>query len=424
MRTKDLINIVSVSMAIMLPSLASANYFIGSTDIVLDVLRNSKEIKSLEKLLLSKKDLVEIEKKYFYPKVDIAVEYNKFYGKIPPPLDADNELTLGIKSKIYSDVSKTKISAADNNRLLALYNLKDKESELYFSVIGQLINIERSRMFLIESDAISEQMNSYISQISTAVSAGISPRSYLRETELIKARFNDVVATVKSDIDSYFTQLSLSTGYEIDEKNSIGIDDTFIKLILAEDIVFNSERAVKNNFSLLSKFHEVQGLKDLANSQYEMLKVTAFNDAKVGLKSNATNKSWEVRETSSVGVLFELKIFDFQSAKSKSASYNVFLSQQEIYDNEKKRMLIQIQELSENYATTKRKRISLLEQIQLSERLIETQEKEILIDRIEFIDMVKSLTELVQTHVTLLNNDIQLYDTVVSYRGLIAQRFN
>jgi outer membrane protein TolC len=399
-------------------------YPVGVESIVKEVLENSREIKSLNNTLLSKEDLTEAEKKYFYPKVDFVVEYNDFYGKLDPTLEEDAELTLSLTSKLYSTVSKDKISTADNNRLSAFYKLKDKESELYFTVLTQLINIERSRMFLKESDAIREQMNDYISQISNAVYAGISPRSYLRETQLIKFRFDDVVATVESDIDNFFTQLSLSTGYNVINKNDIGLDTTFLKLIFSEKINFDSQMAVSNNLTLLSKYHEVEGLKYSAGSQFEKFKITAFNDTDIGLKSNDTNESRDVREDSAAGIRIEYKMFDIQRAKTQSASYKIYLSEIELLDNEREKIFVQVQQLSEQYATTTKKRGSLLEQIELSKSLIETQEREILIDRIEFIDMVQSLSELVQTHVTLLNNDVQLYDTILSYKNLIAQRFN
>jgi len=411
-------------LQLLVPLTALASYPIGTESIIRDILEDSREIKSLNNTLSSKEDLTEAEKKYFYPKADILVEYNDYYGKLDPVLDDDAVLTLSLTSKLYSTASKDKISTADNNRLSAFYKLKDKESELYFTVLTQLINIERSRMFLKESDLIREQMNEYISQISNAVYAGISPRSYLRETQLIKFRFDDVVATVESDIDSYFTQLSLSTGYNVVDKDEIGLDDVFVNLLLSEKTTFEPQAAVSQNLSLLSKYHEVEGLKYSAGTQFEKFKVTAFNDTDIGLKSNDTNESRDVREESSAGVRFEYKIFDIQRAKTQSASYKIYLSESELLDNEREKILVQVQQLSERYSTTIKKRSSLLEQIELSKRLIETQENEILVDRIEFIDMVKSLSELIQTHVTLLNNDIQLYDTILSYRSLIDSRFN
>ncbi len=230
-----------------------------------------------------------LKKKYFYPKADLIVEYNDFYGKLDPTLDSDAELTLSVNSKVYSDISVSKISEADNNRLSALYDLKEKEIELYFEVMEQLINIERSREFLKNSDMIRGQMNDYIAQITNAVDAGISPRSYLRETQLVKVRFDDAVATVKSDIDRYFTQLSLSTGYQVVYKEFIGLKPELLDLILLEDIDFDGEKAVIQNFGLLSQYHIVQGLRYSAKNQFEKLKLTAFNDVNVGIKSNSTN---------------------------------------------------------------------------------------------------------------------------------------
>ena len=417
-------NVLFFTLLCSLSITVFASYPIGTESIVKEILEKSKDIKSLNNTLSSKEDLTEAEKKYFYPKADLIVEYNDFYGELEPTLDEDAELTLSLTSKLYSTASKDKISTADNNRLSALYKLKDKEFELYFTVITQLISIERSRMFLKESNLIRDQMNDYINQISNAVYAGISPRSYLRETQLVKFRFDDVVATVESDIDNYFTELSLSTGYNVINKNEIGLDSVFLNLIFSELITFDPQEAVSKNLALLSKYHEVEGLKYSAGTQFERFKITAFNDTDIGLKSNSTNESRDVREDSAAGIRLEYKIFDMQRTKTQSASYKIYLSETELLDKEREKIFIQVQQLNEKYSTAKRKRSSLLEQIQLSKSLIETQEKEILVDRIEFIDMVKSLSELIQTHVTLLNNDIQLYETILTYKSLTATKFD
>jgi hypothetical protein len=422
MKIKILINILI--MQVFFCQYADASYTTDAKSIIKEVLESSKEIRSLENTLLSREDLTLAERKYFFPKVGLLAEYNDYYGEKQPTLDEDISLTLSITSKLYSSVSKNKISTADNNRLAALYALKDKKSELYFTVMEQLINIEKSRGFLLESDLIREQMNDYIARISNAVAAGISPSSYLRETQLLLVRFNDVVSTVKSDIDSYFTQISLSTGYSIIDKDEVGLDDVFLELILSENIEFDPKVATSKNLNLLSKYHETEGLKYSAESQFEKFIVTAFNNTDIGLKDNANNGSRKVRESSAIGVSFDYKIFNYQKAKARSAAYHTYLSELELLDDNKEKVRAQVRQLDEGYATTMKKRNNLLEQIELSKSLIESQEREILVDRIEFIDVVKSLSELVQTHVSLLNNDIQLYDAIRSYKSLIAQPFN
>jgi|GEM_PF-4509032 len=424
MTTRCLVHAVFIWMPIVFTPVAFTDYDIGPGAIFKDVLESSKEIKSLQNTLLAQEDLTESEKKYYYPKADLLIEYNDFYGEVDPAIEEDEELTLSITSQLYSDVALERISGAENNRLSALYSLEETKSGLYFSIIEQLINIEVSRQFLHESDTIREKMNKHIAQISNAVSVGVSPRSYLRETQLIKVRFDDVVSTVKSDIDNYFTRLSLTTGYVVEHKELIGLDHTFISLILAEDISFDAEQAMKKNLHLLSRYHEVESLKNSANSQFEKLKITAFNDTNVGLKSDADSSFGEIRETSSAGLRLEYKLFDFQRLKTRSSAHKIYLSEKGLLDSERERMLVQIQELSESYENNIKKRTNLLEQISLSKSLIETQEREMLIDRIEFIDMITSLSDLVQTYVALLNNDLQLYGTIVSYKTIIAERFN
>ena len=407
-----------------LSEVASASYAIDANDIFKEVIEQSRKITSLKKKLSSKEKLMDAERSYYYPKVEFSIDYSEFYGKQEPPLDSDSELVMSINSTLYSDVSSDRIRSADNNRLAAYYSLKQKENELYFNVVSELLKIERSRTFLAESDLIREKMDDFITQISNAVTAGVSPVSYLRETQLIKVRFNDTIATVKSDIDSYFTQLYLSTGYKVVDKDEVGLPSVLLNTVLAEKLIFDAQEGVNSNLDLRSKYHTVAALKHDADANFEKLIVSAFNDTNIGLKSNSDNLRGDVRESSAVGLRLQYQLFDRKKSKTKGAAYNTYESEMESLEDERDSMRAKIIELGENYDTMMNRRDNLLEQIRLSKNLIDSQEKEILVDRIEFIDMVKSLSELVRTHVTLLNNDVKLYDNISEYRSIISKPFN
>jgi hypothetical protein len=47
-----------------------------------------------------------------------------------------------------------------------------------------------------------------------------------------------------------------------------------------------------------------------------------------------------------------------------------------------------------------------------------------LLGRIDFIDIVKSLPELIRTDVTLLDNDLDLYNTITDYKRLVSIKFD
>jgi len=404
-------------------NLQANTYAITAEDIIEEVLASSQEIISLRHNLQSKVDLTEAEKKFYYPTVDLIAEYKDNYGEPAPPVEEDAELTVSLSSTLYSSIASARVSLADNNRLVALYSLREKENEFYFEVMEQLINVERSREFLKQSAVIKEKMNEYIVRIGGAVEAGISPRSFLREAELIRVRFNDTVETVKFDIDSYFTQMSLIIGYEIENREDVGIDAKILLSILNQKTIFSPEMAIEKNLRLLSRRHEVESLKHTAETQFERTKFTIFNDTIVGMMDLPNSESGDVRDSSSVGLRVEYKLYDKRRKQTRSSSYNTYLSERELLQNEVLIMRSRVNELNETYSISTNRRENLKQQIELSLELLETQEREILVDKIFFIDMARSLAQLIQTYVSLLENDIQLFRTIISYKSIIDERF-
>lgn len=405
-------------------STSSSSYEIGVEHIMSSVMTSSKEIESFKKLLLADDDLVASEKKYFYPKVNLTSTYNDYYGDISPPTDKDFDVRVELLMTLYSDTTSDKISAAENNRLSSGYNLKQKVNEIYFSIVGSLISIERSRIFLQDAKLIEIQLKNYIARVSESVNQGISPQSYLRETELVKVRFDNIITTVESNIDRYFKDLSLATGYKIKDSAKVGVNPDFLQAVIQNKIEFDPSLPARNNFGLLAKYHQVQGLHDSADAQLEKMKLTFFNNTDSGLISTETNINRGLRNTSVMGLRFQYQLFDYQQIKNQSSSYNSYYSELALLDYEKENIYLQALQLKDNYFTLVKKRSNLLEQVKLSKELVAAQEREILLGRIDFIDIVKSLPELIRTDVTLLDNDLDLYNTITDYKRLVSIRFD
>jgi outer membrane protein TolC len=403
----------------------NAAYEISSSEIVSEAIKKSKEIKSLQYLLESNKILTEAEKSYFYPKLKLTAEYSNFDGqKVDPILEKDSELVLSINSLFYSDVTKDRILAADSKIASTYYQLVNRKSSIYYLVMEQLIKIERNREFLKESSWIKIKLDDYINQLEGAVEAGIYPKSYLRESQIVKVRFQSVVDTAQSNIDRYFNDLGLQTGYKVVDKDKTGVNSANIQIVMNYAPSFNFEDAVNNNIRIKSRFHEVESLKYLANAQDERLKLSFFSDINSGLIETSRNPFLDVRETSVAGIRVEVDVFDDRKYKTKNAFYKNYLAEKEILDDEIEKLSSQIQELKNKFDSSKNKRENLINQIALSESLLEDQENEILIDRIQFIDIIKSLSELIQTRVSQLDNDIAIIESVFGYQRVVGNAFS
>lgn len=405
-------------------SVSYASYEISSSEIINEIISKSREIKSLQYVLESNKILSEAEKKYYYPKIKITTEYSHFDGqKVDPLLEKDSELIFGVSSLFYSDVTKDRILSADSKIASSFYQLINRKNSLYYTVMEQLVKIERNREFLKESEWIRVRLNDYMSQLENAVEAGIYPKSYLRESQIVKVRFQSVVDTAQSNIDKYFTDLSLKTGYKVLDKNKIGISPANIFVVMNYSPSFDSEDAMNRNMRIKIRYHEVESLKYLANTQNERIRFSVFSDVSNGLIENSKNQFLDVRETSTAGVRLEVDLFDIRKEKTKNAFFKNYLAEKEILDEEIEKINVQIQELKNMFETSKNKRENLISQIALGESLLEDQEKEILVDRIQFIDIVKSISEIIQTRVNNLDNDISIIEAVFNYQRIIGSVF-
>lgn len=403
---------------------AYSAYPIGVDSIMSSVMTSSKEIDSFKKALLADDDLVESAKKYFYPKVNLNYEYNDYYGDTAPVNEEDFQATLELLITLYSDTAGSKISTAESNRLSSGYDLKEKVNELYFSIVTSLINIERSRVFLQDANVLKLQLKDYIARVSESVNQGISPNSYLKETELVKVRFDNIITTVEANVDRYFKDLSLDTGYIIQDKSKVGVSAEFLERFLQKERVFDPQLATRSNFAILAKYHQVEGLKHSVEALNERMSLSLFSNTDGGLMRTETNSERGVRNTSVIGLRFQYQLYDVQQAKTQSSGYNTYLSELALFGNDKENIYLQVQQLQDNYITLVKQRENVLEQVRLSKSLVATQEREILLGRIDFIDIVKSLPELIRTDVTLLDNDLELYTTITSYRRLVSKRFD
>jgi hypothetical protein len=202
------------------------------------------------------------------------------------------------------------------------------------------------------------------------------------------------------------------------------VNADFLESILQNEIAFDPSLPARNNFGLLAKYHQVQGLQDSADAQLEKMKLTFFNNTDNGLISTEANINRGLRNTSVVGLRFQYQLFDYQQIKNQSSSYNSYYSELALLDYEKENIYLKALQLKDNYFTLVKKRSNLLEQVKLSKELVAAQEREILLGRIDFIDIVKSLPELIRTDVTLLDNDLDLYNTITDYKRLVSIRFD
>ena len=398
-------------------------YKTGLDDVVSEALHRSKELKSLEYQQNSFKETVDLEKGYFYPKVSVDTEFKHFYGDVLPEPENLGEVILNVNSKIYSDAVDDKIKSAEFTEQAGLYTLKGKEEDIYYTVLKALTKIERSRFYVYEMGILRKEILKYIALQKKSTRAGVSPVSDLKESELVLSRFDDVIYGVKSDIERSFNDLKIATGFETKTPDEVGLPvQELLNLTDKKLSDFNSKMILRNNFKIISQEKGVVAAKYAVNAQREKIKVVLVNETHANYLDDSDLSIGDIKTNSYFGAKLVVDLFDYQKDRSSATAYYEYLAQKETLESDKEKMLSQAVLLEENYKSLSGKRKNLLEQIRLNRSLIQNQKNELLTNRITYLDLVESLQAFNKTFTSLLDLDVQLYDTVYDYWALNSER--
>lgn len=398
-------------------------YSTGVEDVFNEAMTLSKEVKSLEYSLESANESLDSAEGYFYPKFTTTTEFKNFYGEPEPDPEQTGEVALNISSKLYSNTVSDSIDAAEATRNAAILKIKDKEVDVYYTVLKALAKIERSRFYIYEMSLLRKEMRDYIERQKTSVKEGVSPISDLKESELNLSRFDNAVLDVSSSIDQAFSDLKLATGYVPNDPDEVGMPiQTLKKLIESQKMEFKAEDILLQNYGIRAQELEVLTAMFDAQALNENYKLSLVNETFVNALERTDVPVGEISSRSNVGLKFELELYDYQKNRDASAAMKDYLAQKESLSLAKDKLEANVSSLQTSYYSLLDKRASTIEQIRLNRSLIQNQKKEVITNRITFLDLIKSIFAFNTAYKSLLDIEVQTYDNIFDYWALKSEK--
>lgn len=388
-------------------------YPIKFEDVVQESLSVSDEIAALQKELSSSKDLLEGEQAYYFPKVTLATELKRFYGAIDPAPDKTGELLFNVNAKVYGDKVQQKIDAAEKTYSAGEYALKNETLKLYYTVLKYMTKIERTRFYDYQASLLRMELESFKDKQANATRSGVSTDSNLKEVELIYARFNESVYGVTSAIDSYFKSLSQETGFVVVNPADVGLSYQRLSSLLdKQQALYDAGKIEAANFDFLAQKSTLESARLAAESQRERVKLSIVTENYLNLINETNNDFGGAVNKSYLGLRLDVDLFDHQKTKTQNAAFNSYYAQKHRFENTKRQLVAKYESLKTQYENLLAKRTFTLEQIRLSRVLIESQKRELITDKVTYLDIAKILLTFNDAFVSLNNLDIQIYETI------------
>jgi outer membrane protein TolC len=398
------------------PEIAVSKYRVTFQDVFQDALSKSNEYKALKQEVMSSNELLNKENKFYYPTVTVGTELKEFFGSPTPEPERIGALQLNLNAKLYGTGVHNRISAAQKNLDSGEYSLKQTELDIYYVVLKYLTKIERTRFYEIESNKLRAELENYYKKQLIASEEGVSSQSNAMEVELNKVRFEEAVFGVVSNVDKYFKELREEIGYRINDdfnQDLTGIDYSTIAKILDQDMMlFDINDMISWNNGLLAELQLIEASKQSAEAQRERFSITLSNENDLTTYGGIDNNLEGNTDKSFIAVNFEYDLFNEQQASSKRSSIHLYLAEKERYFLKLEKFKAQFESLAFKYKTLKRQREANIAQLTLNRKLIENQKREILIDKITYLDVVESMSAFNNAQISLMNLEMNLYDVI------------
>jgi outer membrane protein TolC len=133
-------------------------------------------------------------------------------------------------------------------------------------------------------------------------------------------------------------------------------------------------------------------------------------------------RAWDSKNKSYVGLRVDYQLYDAQKSKQQSAAMAAYLDEKYALMDKQQKVRNDVLTLKNTLSSLLAKRENMLEQIRLNRELLETQKKEVIIDKVTFLEMSKNYLLFNQSYLSLLTLDTQIYDAIFEYGKLNAEK--
>lgn len=392
-------------------SFAGSSYNNNFDNVLNGVLSASKEIKSLEKEKDATKQTYDAQKMFFLPTFKTGLEGKEFFGDIEPNPKTTGDAFFNMDSKLFGTAVFNNIDSAMYANKASIEDLSQKEVELYYLVLLKMVRIEYARIFLKNSDALRDMIEDYKEKIVISVQQGVTPQSENQQSNLTLLKYNQLYDDIEASIDKNFDDIVNETGFEIENRRETGLNKEIVKKIrkLVDEVDINKmniDDIVLMSYKLKSKKNSFLSEKEKALGQYERAKLTFNTEVHSNLIKTEEEPAYNLKNNSFIGLRLDVDLFDYSKYKSQKAGILRAEATELSLSKEEDKIRSLVKSTINDINSFKQKRISFQEQIELSKKIIKTQEKELYIDKVTYADLMETIYTYFDLYKKYLDNEI------------------
>ncbi|WP_375749700.1 TolC family protein [Vibrio sp. HN007] len=403
-------------------------YLIKFDDVVELALDSSKEYQALTREVESKTILKDKEEKYYYPRASLNSETTKYYGTPVPSANETQDFILKLDSKIYGSAVKDKIAASRETLEAGNISLRAQEINVYYTVLRYLTKIELTRKYEKVAEEYRKEIEKYYLKQVNSTNEGVSTQTDTMEARLSVAEFDDSVFSVVSNIEQYFKQLTEETGidlklYEEGAGDDIGIDYKRLQPLLAINInEISPEELIATNADLQRAQRTMNSSLYSAQSARERFVVEITSENHFLTNGDTEGNDYGDTDQSYVKLNVEIDLFNHGTQADKESAIKMYEAERLRFDQQYTQSMDAFRTALTNYNQQKTKRQKTADQVDILAQLIENQKEEIFTDQITYKDIVDSIAKLNRANQTLLEIDLNLYDTLYEIGTLRSEK--
>lgn len=391
-------------------------------------LSHSKEYLALGKEVDSKTILKEKEEKYFYPKAYLSSETTKYYGTPVPDSTLNHDYILKLDSKLYGSAIEDKIAASKSSLDAGIISLEAQEISVYYTVLKYLTKIELTREYEKAAEQYRKEIEIYYLRQVNSSNQGVSTQTDAMEAKLAVAEFDESVYSVVSNIEQYFRKLSEETGIdlELDAGNAqekIGVDYSRLEPLLGVEIRnITAKELLESNADLRRTQKTLKSTLHSAKSTRERFTVELTSESHLLMEGDSGESTGGDTDESYVQLNMELDLYDHATQSDKDSAVKMYEAEKLRFDKQFKQAMDQFKTNLTNYNQQKTKRQKTADQVDILAELIENQKEEIYTDQVTYKDIVESISKLNNAKKTLLDIELNLFDTLYDLKTLKSEK--
>ncbi|WP_246222976.1 TolC family protein [Draconibacterium halophilum] len=256
------------------------------------------------------------------------VFFNNLYLNLNQPLFTYNTLKLELK-ELELNFENARISYA-----MQYLNLERNVTEFFYNVYMAQMNLN------IAKDELANTQNSY-DIIKNKVEAGLAAKEEEYQAELNLATAKSTLQNSEVSFENAKDQLKLYLGMDLFEDIMILAD------VSVNPVPVNLDKAIENG--LESRMELRQREIDVETSQFDLIRTKAQNEFRgdMNLRFGITGDNKDLgniyqnpTKSPSVGISFNIPIFDWGERKARIAAAEAAIESQELNLNEEKKQIV------------------------------------------------------------------------------------